>query len=127
MIKNRKAKPWIKAVTSDLNSETLVLKRRYCGLCKTEMDYDQGLDAWICKQTTCGAILYRGHKIGPTKGEQEELVTITDPYGDLQRPFVKSIINKEREDFHGLQRPISDKHRIARHPQGDDIPKHKDE
>lgn len=115
---NKKKKPWIKAVTSDLSVEALAYKHRYCGLCKAEMDYNNSLDAWVCRRDTCAAILYRGYKIGPTKGEQETLVTITDPYGDLQRPFVSSVLNdtKKDKDYHGLKRPILDKHRIARHP-----------
>jgi hypothetical protein len=101
---------WIKAVTSDPPIEVLAEKKRYCGICKTQMDYKKENDAWVCRSTVCGGYLPRGYNIGPTKGEQEELVTITDPYGTMQKPFVKSILPEgKRLDYHRLRRPAEEK------------------
>jgi hypothetical protein len=82
------------------------------------MEFKEENDAWICLNTKCLAYLPRGYGIGPIKGEQEELVTITDPYGDLQKPFAKRI-NINRGTIwteNQLKRPVTEKHKIVSHP-----------
>jgi hypothetical protein len=108
--KSHKPSKWIHAVSIDLPKSTLINKKRYCGLCKTQMLFHEEADAWICRNTKCAGVLKLGHGIGPVKGEQEELVTIDDPYGDLQKPFVKAIANVSQNKLeHGLQRPLKEK------------------
>lgn len=96
---------WIKVVSTEPPVSTLHDKKRYCGLCKTQVEFNTALDAWICRSTKCGAVLYRGYGIQPTK-DQQTLVTINDPYGDMQKTFVKTVnpTRLPKHGYHNLKR-----------------------
>ena len=104
---------WIHAVSTDVPKNRLQYQRRYCALCKSRMDFRDDMDAWLCRNIKCNGILKLGYGIGPAKGDQEELVTITDPYSDLQKPFVKAIPTMSRNK-HESGLPLIRKERIAK-------------
>lgn len=110
----KKPRKWIRAVSSDLPASVLQYKKRYCGLCKTRMDWKEEMDAWLCRNPKCTAILHRGYGIGPTK-EDMLLVTATDPYAEHNLSFVQTIDpyrrdrEKKPEGYHNLRRPAEEK------------------